>query len=305
MAAHFSPQGRTHSSRRSPTGSGFTLIELLVVISIIALLISILLPALQAARAASRSVLCLGHARQLALLMVMYADSAHDLLPPHSSGGLGAEPLNVGITAVGRMVNNGLLPTFPTVGTTAQGQSPNLRVCPEMAVAANAEMQTFQGTGSYTRISAATCYTQYTTAQSVVGYYRQGTGWIATAGKSGPRTLSSFVQPSRIMAFADARWQPSTTGGIIHPLHDAGDNLYRFMFGANYNGSIYRTASVYEYRHQRTSVTFAFLDGHGETRKFQPVPDDPYAISNSSIIASGYGPFGPGGFGALLEFDYE
>ncbi|HAI10725.1 MAG TPA: hypothetical protein DCM28_03415, partial [Phycisphaerales bacterium] len=67
-----------------------TLIELLVVISIIALLISILLPALSAARASGRTVKCLSNLRQLGLSIHAYAADNKNFAVPQGYRGANA-----------------------------------------------------------------------------------------------------------------------------------------------------------------------------------------------------------------------
>lgn len=58
------------------------MIELLVVISIIAVLASLLLPALGKAKAKATAVACLNHLRQLGLATTLYADDHADWYPP-------------------------------------------------------------------------------------------------------------------------------------------------------------------------------------------------------------------------------
>lgn len=63
------------------TNRGFTLIELLVVIAIIAILASLLLPALATAKEKASRTACVNNNRQLALAMHLYADENLDRMP--------------------------------------------------------------------------------------------------------------------------------------------------------------------------------------------------------------------------------
>ena len=68
--------------RSPPTGCrAFTLIELLVVISIIALLVALLLPALASAREAALTVMCLSQQKQFGVAFKLYALDHKDYLP--------------------------------------------------------------------------------------------------------------------------------------------------------------------------------------------------------------------------------
>ncbi len=76
------------SSVKRPSPTGFTLIELLVVIAIIAILASVLLPALTKAKMKGTGARCLSNQRQLILGFTMYADDNNGTMPGRSFNGL-------------------------------------------------------------------------------------------------------------------------------------------------------------------------------------------------------------------------
>jgi prepilin-type N-terminal cleavage/methylation domain-containing protein len=74
--------------------TGFTLVELLVVIGIIAVLISLLLPALNKAREAARRAACLSNLHQIHTMLVIYGTLSKDQVPLGYSGSSAASADN-------------------------------------------------------------------------------------------------------------------------------------------------------------------------------------------------------------------
>src|SRR5207237_4017195 len=74
------------NNRDAAARPGFTLIELLIVIAIIAILASMLLPALGRSKKTSQRVLCASSLRQLNLANALYLDDFDQRFPAHKDG---------------------------------------------------------------------------------------------------------------------------------------------------------------------------------------------------------------------------
>ena len=84
--------------KHSRSFAGFTLVELLVVVSIIAVLVSILLPSLGRARMSVHKVVCMTNVRRLSISMRLYLDGDDDYFPPDRvrANFVGTQSISVG-----------------------------------------------------------------------------------------------------------------------------------------------------------------------------------------------------------------
>ena len=87
VVADRKPVGGCLNLRPNARADGFTLIELLVVIAIIAILASLLLPALSRAKQKAQAIACTSQLKQLTLAWLMYNSDNNGVFPPNGEKG--------------------------------------------------------------------------------------------------------------------------------------------------------------------------------------------------------------------------
>ncbi|MEM6332179.1 MAG: DUF1559 domain-containing protein [Planctomycetota bacterium] len=241
-----------HQTPNSVFRRGFTLIELLVVISIIALLISILLPALTSARQAALSMKCKTQLRQLGIAFATYADAHQGLIPP--SLVTGSDLTFADYPAGTRwhthfmiewVDQNGLTALQQAQGVAASQGDNDIFICPT----ANATtVQVYQN--SY-GMNAILNYEHDKLVPPIVNSVNQWPRWRATF-----KDLYGVVRTSDAMLLIDNK-NPSVT-----------DQDYDLLLAGNvYSGPLADGAA----RHNGVNNTL-FVDGHADSIELADIP---------------------------------
>jgi prepilin-type processing-associated H-X9-DG protein/prepilin-type N-terminal cleavage/methylation domain-containing protein len=244
------PKLRRLCKRREQLPPAFTLTEMLVVLAIIALLASLLLPALGRAKSSAQSTSCLNNLKQLQAGWRMYTHDNNDSLPLNISRKIGLDQVNVVVDGrVPWVLGNAKLDTntanieagslFKHVGSAAVYGCPadhsTVRNHPELRVARSYSALSYLNVDaiSYTRLDDIT-----------------DAPWNVNL-----RKLFNIAHPDRTWVFIDEH--PISIDDGIFPIPMRGDGRGPYAWDA-YPGD----------RHNN-GANLSFADGHAEFHRWR------------------------------------
>lgn len=249
----------------SSRAHGFTLIELLVVISITALLISILLPALSAARENGREAVCRSNLRQFGAGVASYATSNEDFLCSGSFDPNLAQGRDGPVDAIGWVADQ----------VNAASGFPAKQLCPSNPSRHNQKLG--QSGGTYTPSQAAELIIRGYDTNYTQSWYMARTEWNPASNNFNLKRVSSTFGPlsgssmknidtSRVPLLGDGRTDPDETVLGERCVKTMTDGPYFGPYGTqnycDFGPAHGRGPWIQDKGHDRIRANILFADGH-------------------------------------------